>query len=113
MGIAAFYYLWRLGLAKRMAEKDGPIYNFLYHKWYFDEIYQAIFVNLTKALGDLFWKIGDIRIIDGLGPNGVAWGALKAAKNLVKTQTGYVYHYAFVMFLGLVGLLSYVIWWTN
>ena len=61
-------------------------------------------------LGDLFWKGCDIKIIDGLGPNGAAWAALKSARNLVKTQTGYVYHYAFVMLLGVVGLLTYVLW---
>ncbi|MDI7774467.1 NADH-quinone oxidoreductase subunit L [Asticcacaulis sp. EMRT-3] len=110
IAVAWYYYIARPDLPKKMAAKDGPIYNFLYHKWYFDEIYQATFVKLTKVLGDFFWKICDIRIIDGLGPNGAAWAALKSAKNLVKTQTGYVYHYAFFMFLGVVGLLSYVLW---
>jgi NADH-quinone oxidoreductase subunit L len=109
-GFAWFFYLVKIGLPKKMAANQGPIYTFLYNKWFFDEIYQATFVKLTKVLGDFFWKIGDIRIIDGLGPNGAAWAALKSAANLVKTQSGYVYHYAFVMFLGIVGLLTYVIW---
>jgi NADH-quinone oxidoreductase subunit L len=107
-GAWLFYSLWA-GLPKRIAEAKGPIYSFLYNKWFFDELYSVTFVKLTKGLGVLFWKIGDIKIIDGLGPNGAAWSALKAAKNLVKSQTGYVYHYAFVMFLGLVGLLTYAI----
>jgi NADH-quinone oxidoreductase subunit L len=110
IALAWYYYLARPDLPKKMAANDGPVYNFLYNKWYFDEIYNAIFVKGAKALGDFFWKICDIRIIDGLGPNGAAWAALKSAKNLVKTQSGYVYHYAFVMFLGVVGLLSYVLW---
>jgi NADH-quinone oxidoreductase subunit L len=110
IALAWYYYLVRPDLPKKMAANDGPVYNFLYNKWYFDEIYNAIFVKGAKALGDFFWKICDIRIIDGLGPNGAAWAALKSAKNLVKTQSGYVYHYAFVMFLGVVGLLSYVLW---
>ena len=109
MVMAWYFYILRPSLPKKMAANDGPIYNFLYHKWYFDEIYQVTFVAATKALGDFFWKIVDIKIIDGLGPNGAAWGALKSAKNLVKTQTGYVYHYAFFMFLGVVGLLSAVL----
>lgn len=108
--MAWYYYIKRPDLPKRMAANNGPIYSFLYHKWFFDEIYQATFVKLTKLLGDLFWKIGDVKIIDGLGPNGAAWAALKSAKRLVKSQTGYVYHYAFAMFLGVVGLLTYVFW---
>ncbi|ESQ84301.1 NADH:ubiquinone oxidoreductase subunit L [Asticcacaulis sp. AC466] len=110
MALAWYYYILRPNLPKKMAANDGPVYNFLYHKWYFDEIYQATFVRMTKILGDFFWKVLDIKIIDNLGPNGAAWSALKSAKNLVKTQTGYVYHYAFAMFLGVVGLLTYVFW---
>ena len=109
LALAWYYYLLRPGLPKRLAANDGPIYNFLYHKWYFDEIYQVTFVALTKFLGDVLWKIGDVRIIDGLGPNGAAWTALASARKLVKSQTGYVYHYAFAMFLGVVGLLSWVV----
>ncbi len=112
--MAIYYYVLKPNLPKKMAANDGPIYNFLYHKWYFDEIYQATFVKLTKLLGDLFWKIVDVKIIDGLGPNGAAWSALASAKKLVKTQTGYVYHYAFAMFLGIAGLLTWaVISWSH
>jgi NADH-quinone oxidoreductase subunit L len=109
LALAWYYYILRPGLPRRMAEQKGVVWTFLYNKWFFDEIYQATFVKLTKLLGDLFWKIGDIKIIDGLGPNGAAWTALNSAKKLVKTQSGYVYHYAFFMFLGVVGLLSWVI----
>ena len=83
--------------------------------------YQAAMFHLfTHAFFKALLFLGAGSVIHGMHHEqdmrkmgGVAWGALKAAKNLVKTQTGYVYHYAFVMFLGLVGLLSYVIWWTN
>ena len=109
MAMAWYFYIHKPSLPKKMAANQGPVYLFLYNKWFFDEIYQVTFVAATKALGDFFWKIVDIKIIDGLGPNGAAWGALKSAKNLVKTQTGYVYHYAFFMFLGVVGLLSAVL----
>ncbi|WP_031235297.1 NADH-quinone oxidoreductase subunit L [Asticcacaulis sp. AC402] len=109
LALAWYYYLHRPSLPKKMAANEGPVWTFLYNKWFFDEIYQATFVKLTKWLGDVFWKIGDIKIIDGLGPNGAAWAALKSAKNLVKTQTGYVYHYAFFMFLGVVGLLTWAV----
>jgi NADH-quinone oxidoreductase subunit L len=110
MVLAWYYYIVRPDLPKKFAANQGPVYSFLYNKWYFDEIYQVTFVKLAKVLGDFFWKVLDIKIIDNLGPNGAAWAALKSAKNLVKTQTGYVYHYAFAMFLGVVGLLTYVFW---
>ncbi len=107
--IAWIVYIANPGFAPRMAANKGPLYTFLYNKWFFDELYQATFVRLTKALGDLFWKIGDIKIIDGLGPNGAAWAALNSAKRLVKLQSGYVYHYAFVMLLGVAGLLTFAL----
>ncbi|WP_122468764.1 NADH-quinone oxidoreductase subunit L [Brevundimonas lutea] len=106
---AFWLYVMREGLARVWAERNGPLYRFLYNKWYFDELYDLIFVRGAKALGDLFWKIGDIKIIDGLGPNGAAWASLKSAGRLAKVQSGYVYHYAFVMLLGVAGLLAVVI----
>ncbi|MDC7681765.1 NADH-quinone oxidoreductase subunit L [Asticcacaulis sp. BYS171W] len=106
---AVYFYLLKPALPKAMAAQKGPLYTFLYNKWFFDEIYQATFVKGSKALGDLFWKVLDVKIIDNLGPNGAAWTALKSAQKLVRTQTGYVYHYAFVMFLGIAGLLTWVV----
>jgi NADH-quinone oxidoreductase subunit L len=106
---ALYYYVLREGLAKRMAEAKGPLWTFLYNKWFFDELYDVVFVRGARALGDLFWKVGDVKIIDGLGPNGAAWASLKSAARLGKIQSGYVYHYAFVMLLGVAGLLAFVI----
>ena len=108
---AAFWlYVLKEGMARRMAERGGVIHAFLYNKWYFDEIYDFIFVKGAKAVGDLFWKIGDVKIIDGLGPNGAAWASLKSAARLGKLQSGYVYHYAFVMLLGVAGFLAFAIY---
>ena len=107
--VAIYFYLLREGLAKRMADNDGPLHRFLYNKWYFDELYDFVFVKGAKALGDLFWKGGDQKIIDGLGPNGFAWLAGFAGRQLGRIQSGYVYHYAFVMLLGVAGLLSYAL----
>lgn len=92
-------------MGARIAARGGPLHAFLYNKWYFDEIYHFIFVRGAKGLGDLFWKVGDMRIIDGFGPNGVAGSTLAAAKRLAKAQSGYLYHYAFVMLIGVLGLL--------
>jgi NADH-quinone oxidoreductase subunit L len=112
--VAAFVYLWNDGLGAKLAKAFGPLHAFLYNKWYFDELYELVFVNGAKALGDLFWKGGDQKLIDGLGPNGAAWLSAFTGRQLAKLQTGYVYHYAFVMLLGVAGLLSYALWaWTH
>jgi NADH-quinone oxidoreductase subunit L len=108
--IAAYYYILHEGLAARMAANNGLLYRFLYNKWYFDELYDFIFVRGAKGLGDLFWKGGDQAVIDGLGPNGVAQVSAKAGRGLSVLQSGYVYHYAFVMLLGVAGLLTYAMW---
>ena len=65
------FYLLAPSVPRRMAANGGPMHSFLSHKWYFDEIYEFIFVNGAALLGDLFWKVGDKKIIDGLGPDGV------------------------------------------
>jgi len=91
---------------KSVEETGGtPLYNFLLNKWYVDELYDATVVRATRKLGDLFWKIGDVRIIDGFGPNGIAKFASGAANRISKFQTGYLYHYAFVMLLGVALLI--------
>ena len=97
---AAYVYLLKEGLGARLYAKAGLLYTFFYNKWYFDEIYDFIFVRGAKALGDLFWKGGDQTVIDGFGPNGVSHVAAMAGRRLGKLQTGYLYHYAFVMLLG-------------
>jgi NADH-quinone oxidoreductase subunit L len=108
---AAFWlYVLKEGMARRMADRGGLVHGFLYNKWYFDELYDFVFVRGAKAVGDLFWKIGDVKIIDGLGPNGAAWASLKSAARLGKLQSGYVYHYAFVMLLGVAGFLAFAIY---
>ena len=71
-GAAWWVYIANEGMGARIAARKGPIWSFLYNKWYFDELYDATFVRATKWLGDLFWKGGDQKIIDGLGPDGVS-----------------------------------------
>ena len=70
---AYYYYILHEGLAAKIAAQRGPLYLFFYNKWFFDELYDFVFVRGAKALGDIFWKDGDQRIIDGFGPNGVAF----------------------------------------
>jgi NADH-quinone oxidoreductase subunit L len=106
---AAYMYLVKEGLGARLAARQGLLYNFIYNKWYFDEVYDFIFVKGAKLIGDLFWKGGDQKLIDGLGPNGVSALSYWIGKGAGRLQTGYLYHYAFVMLLGVAGLLTWVL----
>jgi len=110
---AAYVYIMREGLGAKLAAQRGPLYLFFYNKWFFDELYQATFVRAAKFLGDLFWKGGDQKIIDGLGPDGVSAVSYQIGKGAGRLQTGFLYHYAFVMLLGVAAILSYALWAWN
>jgi NADH-quinone oxidoreductase subunit L len=110
LAIAWWTYIRHEGLGAAIAARRGPVWRFLYNKWYFDEIYHAVFVRGAEWLGDLFWKGGDKAIIDGFGPDGVSRLSYAAGRATGRLQTGYVYHYAFVMLLGVAGLLSFALW---
>jgi NADH-quinone oxidoreductase subunit L len=94
------FYIKAPSLPDATARAFRPIYLFLYNKWYFDELYDWLFVRPARWLGRALWKGGDGAIIDGLGPDGVAARVLDVTKGAVRLQTGYVYHYAFVMLIG-------------
>ncbi len=93
---------------RTVATMFAPLYNFFLNKWYFDELYNLIFVRPAFWLGRLFWKGGDVGIIDRFGPNGSAAVVAFGSRLAVKMQTGYVYSYALVMLLGLVGLVTWL-----
>jgi NADH-quinone oxidoreductase subunit L len=97
---AWFFYIEHPEWPALMAAKRGPLYLFLYNKWYFDELYDFLFVRPAKWLGYKLWKIGDGTIIDGFGPDGISAGIVDWTKQVVRLQTGYVYHYAFAMLIG-------------
>jgi NADH-quinone oxidoreductase subunit L len=105
--LAVVFYLWRTGAAKALAK--GPLWAFLYNKWYFDEIYDFIFVKGARAVGDLFWKAGDQKLIDGLGPDGAAASSRFLSRVFRRVQTGYVYHYSFLMLIAAVAFGAYAI----
>ena len=107
--IAWFAYIKDTSIPGKTAEQLGPVYRFLYNKWYFDELYHYIFVVPAFWLGRQFWKLGDIGTIDRFGPNGVAWVVEKGAVGARKFQTGYLYSYALVMLLGLVAAITWVL----
>jgi NADH-quinone oxidoreductase subunit L len=106
-------YLFSQTMGAKLAKAFGPVHAFLYHKWFFDEIYDFIFVKGARALGGFFWKIGDQKVIDGLGPNGVAAVAKFSARQVRKVQTGYVYHYSFLMLAGIIGFGAFALWWAG
>ena len=101
-----FYIKNRRALEDLVANSKG-LHAFLLNKWYFDELYNAIFVKPAFALGRLLWKCGDGFVIDGFGPNGIAARVLQFAKGASRLQSGYVYHYAFAMLIGVVLLLTW------
>jgi len=108
LAMATLFYIVSPGLPARWAEVNRPLYLFLLNKWYFDEIYDAVFVRPAKALGRFLWRVGDGRIIDG-GINGLALGIIPFFTRLAgRAQSGYLFHYAFAMVLGIVVLVTWV-----
>jgi NADH-quinone oxidoreductase subunit L len=105
--IAYYYYILHPDLPRKLAARRGMLYLFLYNKWYFDELYDLIFVKPAFFIGRFLWKKGDGMVIDGLGPDGVSARVLDAARGAVKLQSGYVYHYALAMLLGVVALATW------
>jgi NADH-quinone oxidoreductase subunit L len=105
--IAYLFYVRRPYLPVELASQQRLLYRFLLNKWYFDELYDLIFVRPTKWLGRFLWKVGDGYIIDGFGPDGVSARVLDATRNVVRLQTGYLYHYAFAMLVGAAGLITW------
>jgi NADH-quinone oxidoreductase subunit L len=97
LAFAIVFYGLRPDIPRAIGRNGGPLHSFLSHKWYFDELYNAVFVRGTALLGDLFWKVGDKRIIDGLGPNGLTSMTRASAGGLSKVHTGYLFHYALVI----------------
>ncbi|MEM0986033.1 MAG: NADH-quinone oxidoreductase subunit L [Pseudomonadota bacterium] len=110
--IATFTYLFNRGVGKRIAESGGPLHSLFSNKWYFDEIYQATLIRGSALLGDVFWKTGDQRIIDGTGPNGIAALTQWSARRLSALHTGYLYHYAFVI-IGAALVFGAVLYWQS
>lgn len=107
LAVASWFYVFSPDTPRKLAESQRPLYQFLLNKWYFDELYNLIFVRPAFWLGRLFWKGGDGRIIDGLGPNGISARVDDLAGRVVKLQTGYIYHYAFAMLVGLAAIITW------
>ncbi len=105
--VSWLFYLRRPYIPVQLAREHQMLYQFLLNKWYFDELYDLIFVRPAKRIGRFLWKVGDGYIIDGLGPDGVSARVLDVTRNVVRLQTGYLYHYAFAMLIGVAGLITW------
>jgi len=105
--IAFYYYILHPDLPRKLAARKGLLYLFLYNKWYFDELYDFLFVRPAFRIGRFLWKKGDGLVIDGLGPDGVSARVLDASRGAVRLQSGYIYHYALAMLLGVVALATW------
>lgn len=112
-GLAFLFYIKRTELPAKMAGAFRPLYLLFYNKWYFDEIYDVLFVKPAFRIGRFLWKFGDGKIIDGLGPDGVSGVVQKLAGQVRKLQTGYIYHYAFAMLIGVAALVTYFIFFRG
>ena len=110
IAIPLSYYLYvkNTDILSGLKKLNDPLYNFLLNKWYFDELYETIFVKPLKLIGLFFWKKGDQNTIDRYGPDGFSKIIKYFSNKAVKFQSGYIYDYAFVMLLGLSFLLTYL-----
>jgi NADH-quinone oxidoreductase subunit L len=109
LGFLLAYWMYVLNPRKpaELAAQQPLLYRFLLNKWYFDELYDRIFVRPAMWLGRFLWKQGDGRVIDGLGPDGISARVIDVTRGAVRLQTGYLYHYAFVMLIGVALLITW------
>ena len=109
IALAYLFYIIKPQIPASLAKSTGVLYRISFNKWYFDEIYDKIFVQSIKKLGTKLWQFWDNKVIDGFGPNGFAAICRTLAGRVSQIQTGYVYHYVLAMSLGVAGVLLYLI----
>jgi NADH-quinone oxidoreductase subunit L len=107
IGVSYGLYVRDPSIPGQLAARFEGLYRFLLNKWWFDELYDRLFVRSAFALGTGLWKKGDGAVIDGLGADGLARNTLAAARRMSAVQTGYVYHYAFAMLIGVVAFATW------
>jgi len=104
---AYIFYVLKPEWPGKLARMLGGMYKLVYHKYYFDELYDFLFVRPAQCLGKVLWQTGDEAIIDGYGPDGFAALTMRIAKRVGALETGYVYHYAFAMVIGVAGFITW------
>ena len=108
LALAWYFYIRSPQTPKELARQHRGLYAFLLNKWYFDELYDFLFVRPSMWLGRFLWKKGDGAVIDGLGPDGVASRVVDVTNRVVRLQSGYLYHYAFAMLIGVAALVTWM-----
>jgi NADH-quinone oxidoreductase subunit L len=111
--IAFVMYILKPEWPALAVSKIQPLYVFLVHKWYFDELYDFLFVRPAMRIGHQLWQGGDLGVIDGYGPNGFAAASVEIARRAMRLQTGYLYHYAFAMLIGVALLVTWYLFVTQ
>ncbi len=111
--VAYLFYIRSPEMPKVIAQRNHWLYAFLLNKWYFDEVYDFVFVRPAKRLGRFLWKKGDGWLIDGFGADGVSARVVDITNIVVKLQTGYLYHYAFAMLIGVSALVTWMMLWSS
>ena len=107
IGLAVVMYILKPDLPGMLVARVRPIYLFVHNKWYFDELYDWLFVQPAHYLGAGLWRSGDGAVIDGVGPDGIAAATRNLARRAGRLQSGYLYHYAFAMLIGVVALITW------
>jgi len=113
LGIAWRNYIRKPDAPGAFVAQFPHLHRFLMHKWYFDEIYDLIFVRPALWLGNVLWRKGDEGTIDRFGPHGAAVAVGVGNRLTARLQSGYVYSYALVMLLGLIAAATWVFWWVR
>jgi len=111
LSIPLAYYLFikNKDLPNQLAQLNKPLYKFLVNKWYFDELYNVLFIQSSKKIGLFFWKIVDVKVIDKFGPDGVSLLIKNLSIKASKFQSGFIYQYAFMILIGFSALLTFLI----
>ncbi|MDC0615744.1 NADH-quinone oxidoreductase subunit L [Candidatus Pelagibacter sp.] len=107
--IAYYLFVKNKELPNQFVQSNKPLYNFLVNKWYFDELYDFIFIRSSKKIGLFFWKTIDVKIIDKFGPDGLSLLIKNLSLKASKFQSGFIYQYAFMILIGLSALLTFLI----
>ena len=107
VGLAVLCYAVWTGMPARMAKAFSPIHTFFFNKWYFDELYDMLFVRPAVRIGGFLWQRGDRDTIDGFGPDGLSSLVVRVSAAAARLQSGFVFHYAFAMLIGVVVLVTW------
>ena len=107
--IAYYLFVKNKEIPNKFTELNKPLYNFLVNKWYFDELYNIIFIQSSKKIGFFFWKVVDIKIIDKFGPDGFSLLIKNLSLKASKFQSGFIYQYAFMILIGFSAILTFLI----